>query len=87
MIMGISYDEYCEKCKINPEVEQAFVNADGDVTVALRKLSEARDWIDQAGDECNDPKMDEWFTEIYGAIEDLESDLRSGMKRWKEEIA
>lgn len=57
------------------------------VRKALEALTDAEDWIEDAGNNCGNKEMDDWFTEIYGALEDLASDIRVGMKRWKEEVA
>ena len=57
------------------------------VRKALEALTDAENWIDDAGNNCGNAQMDGWFTEIYGQIEDLASDIRVGMKRWKEEVA
>lgn len=57
------------------------------VKKALEALTDAEDWIEDAGNNCGNHEMDDWFTEIYGQLEDLASDIRAGMKRWKEEVA
>lgn len=57
------------------------------VKKALEALVDAEDWIADAGDNCGNHDMDEWFTEVYGMIETVASDIRAGMKRWKEEVA
>lgn len=57
------------------------------VKKALEALTDAEDWIEDAGNNCGNKEMDDWFTEIYGQLEDLASDIRVGMKRWKEEVA
>ena len=59
--------------------EEAFV----DVEVAIKKLREARRWIEQATDEGVDEVLENKIASYLDTMDDLISDLKCDLSYWK----
>ena len=59
--------------------EEAF----SDVEIAIKKLQEARRWIEQATDEGVDDVLENKIASYIDSLDDLISDLHCDLGRWK----
>ena len=76
------YERMCEEVERN---ESARYQAFSDVEIAMKKLREARHWIDEAVNEGIDDPLQCKIASYYDQITDLLGWLDEDLKKWEKE--